>query len=54
MGALYRVVGAGQLSAGYRYTTYWNRVQHLPPLQGTTVANFGKFEQVWCQGGKCM
>jgi peptide/nickel transport system substrate-binding protein len=33
---------------------YWNRVQHWPPLQGTTVYNFGKFEQVWCQAGKCM
>jgi peptide/nickel transport system substrate-binding protein len=33
---------------------YWNRVQHWPPIQGTTVSNFGKFEQVWCQGGKCM
>ena len=33
---------------------YWNPVQHWPPLQGTTVSNFGKFEQVWCQGGKCM
>jgi peptide/nickel transport system substrate-binding protein len=33
---------------------YWNRVQQWPPLQGTTVYNFGKFEQVWCQGGKCM
>jgi peptide/nickel transport system substrate-binding protein len=33
---------------------YWNRVQQWPPLQGTTVSNFGKFEQVWCQGGKCM
>ena len=33
---------------------YWNRVQHWPPLQGTTVSNFGKFEQIWCQGGKCM
>jgi peptide/nickel transport system substrate-binding protein len=33
---------------------YWNRVQQWPPLQGTTVFNFGKFEQVWCQGGKCM
>jgi len=33
---------------------YWNRVQHWPPLQGTTVSNFGKFEQVWCQGGTCM
>ena len=33
---------------------YWNRVQHWPPLQGTTVFNFGKFEQVWCQGGRCM
>jgi peptide/nickel transport system substrate-binding protein len=33
---------------------YWNRVKQWPPLQGTTVSNFGKFEQVWCQGGKCM
>jgi len=33
---------------------YWNRVQHWPPLQGTTVSSFGKFEQVWCQGGRCM
>jgi ABC-type transport system substrate-binding protein len=33
---------------------YWNRVQHWPPLQGTTVYNFGKFEQVWCQAGRCM
>jgi peptide/nickel transport system substrate-binding protein len=33
---------------------YWNRVQHWPPLQGTTVYNFGKFEQVWCRGGRCM
>jgi peptide/nickel transport system substrate-binding protein len=33
---------------------YWNRVKHWPPLQGTTVYNFGKFEQVWCQGGRCM
>lgn len=33
---------------------YWNRVQKFPPLQGTTVYNYGKFEQVWCQGGKCM
>jgi peptide/nickel transport system substrate-binding protein len=33
---------------------YWNRVQQWPPIQGTTVYNFGKFEQVWCQGGKCM
>jgi peptide/nickel transport system substrate-binding protein len=33
---------------------YWNRVQNWPPLQGTTVYNFGKFEQVWCQGGLCM
>jgi len=29
-------------------------VQQWPPIQGTTVFNFGKFEQVWCQGGKCM
>jgi len=33
---------------------YWNRVQHWPPVHGTTVFNFGKFEQVWCQGSKCM
>jgi len=33
---------------------YWNRVKQWPPLQGTTVYNFGKFEQVWCQDGKCM
>jgi ABC-type transport system substrate-binding protein len=33
---------------------YWNRVKQWPPMQGTTVYNFGKFEQVWCQGGKCM
>jgi len=33
---------------------YWNRVQHWPPVQATTVFNFGKFEQVWCQGGQCM
>jgi predicted ATPase with chaperone activity len=28
--------------------------EQWPPLQGTTVYNFGKFEQVWCQGGRCM
>jgi peptide/nickel transport system substrate-binding protein len=33
---------------------YWNRVKQWPPVQGTTVFNFGKFERVWCQGGKCM
>jgi oligopeptide transport system substrate-binding protein len=33
---------------------YWNRVQKWPSIFGTTVYNFGKFEQVWCQGGKCM
>jgi peptide/nickel transport system substrate-binding protein len=33
---------------------YWNPVKQWPPIQGTTVYNFGKFEQVWCQGGKCM
>jgi len=33
---------------------YWNRVKQWPPMQGTTVYNFGKFEQVWCLGGKCM
>jgi ABC-type transport system substrate-binding protein len=33
---------------------YWNRVQHWPPVRATTVFNFGKFEQVWCQGGQCM
>jgi peptide/nickel transport system substrate-binding protein len=33
---------------------YWNRVQQWPPIMGTTVYNFGKFEQVWCQDGQCM
>jgi peptide/nickel transport system substrate-binding protein len=33
---------------------YWNRVQQWPPIHGTTVFNFGKFEQTWCRGGKCM
>jgi ABC-type transport system substrate-binding protein len=33
---------------------YWNRVKQWPPIQGTTVYNFGKLEQVWCQGGRCM
>jgi peptide/nickel transport system substrate-binding protein len=33
---------------------YWNRVKQWPPIVGTTVFNFGKFEQVSCQGGKCM
>jgi len=33
---------------------YWNRVKQWPSIHGTTVFNFGKFEQVWCQGGKCM
>lgn len=33
---------------------YWNRVKQWPPIQGTTVYNFGRFEQVWCQDGKCM
>src|SRR4030095_6477880 len=33
---------------------YWNRVKQWPPLQGTTVYNFGKFERVWCQDGRCM
>jgi len=33
---------------------YWNRVKQWPSLQGTTVYNFGKFERVWCQDGKCM
>src|SRR5438128_230899 len=33
---------------------YWNHVKQWPPVQGTTVYNFGKFEQVWCQSGKCM
>jgi peptide/nickel transport system substrate-binding protein len=33
---------------------YWNRVKQWPPVQGTTVYNFGKFEQVWCKDGKCM
>ncbi|MGE3536521.1 MAG: ABC transporter substrate-binding protein [Candidatus Tectimicrobiota bacterium] len=33
---------------------YWNRVKEWPSLQGTTVYNFGKFERVWCQDGRCM
>lgn len=33
---------------------YWDQVKQWPPIRGTTVYNFGKFEQVWCQGGKCM
>ncbi len=33
---------------------YWDRVKQWPPIRGTTVYNFGKFEQVWCQGGRCM
>lgn len=33
---------------------YWNRVKEWPPMRGTTVYNFGKFEKVWCQAGKCM
>ncbi len=33
---------------------YWNKVQNWPPLLGTTVYNYGKFEQVWCQGSRCM
>jgi peptide/nickel transport system substrate-binding protein len=33
---------------------YWNRVKNWPPLLGTTVYNYGKFEQVWCQSGQCM
>jgi ABC-type transport system substrate-binding protein len=33
---------------------YWNRVKQWPPIHGTTVFNFGKFEQIWCQDGKCM
>jgi peptide/nickel transport system substrate-binding protein len=33
---------------------YWNPVKQWPPIKGTTVYNFGKFEQVWCQKGKCM
>ena len=42
---------------GYYWTSsmgYWNRVQEWPPVAGTTVYNFGKFERVWCRGGKCM
>jgi peptide/nickel transport system substrate-binding protein len=33
---------------------YWNRVKNWPPLLATTVYNYGKFEQVWCQSGQCM
>src|SRR2546426_2908653 len=28
---------------------YWNRVKQWPPIHGTTVFNFGKFERVSCQ-----
>jgi peptide/nickel transport system substrate-binding protein len=33
---------------------YWNRLQKWPPIHGTTVYNYGRFEQVWCQDGRCM
>ena len=33
---------------------YWNRVPMATYYKVTTVYNFGKFERVWCQGGKCM
>lgn len=42
---------------GYYWTSsmgYWNRLQKFPPIAGTSVYNFGKLEQVWCKGGKCM
>ncbi len=33
---------------------YSNRVQNWPPLLGMTVYDYGIFEQVWCQDGRCM
>jgi peptide/nickel transport system substrate-binding protein len=33
---------------------YWNRLKDWPPVLGTTVYNFGRFERVWCQEGRCM
>jgi peptide/nickel transport system substrate-binding protein len=33
---------------------YWNRLHNWPAIGGTTVYNFGKFEHVWCQQGRCM
>jgi ABC-type transport system substrate-binding protein len=33
---------------------YWNRLQNWAPIHGTTVYNFGRLEQVWCQEGRCM
>jgi peptide/nickel transport system substrate-binding protein len=33
---------------------YWNHVKNWPPLSATTVYNYGKFERVWCQSGRCM
>jgi ABC-type transport system substrate-binding protein len=33
---------------------YWNRVQNWPPLLGMAVYNYGKFEHVLCQSGRCM
>lgn len=33
---------------------HWNRLQKWPPIHGTTVYNYGRFEQVWCQDGRCM
>jgi peptide/nickel transport system substrate-binding protein len=42
---------------GYHWKSsmgHWNRVKNWPPLLATTVYNYGKFEQVWCQSGQCM
>jgi ABC-type transport system substrate-binding protein len=33
---------------------YGNRVQNWPPLLGMAVYNYGEFELVWCQSGRCM
>ena len=34
---------------------HWDRLQKWPPpVLGTMVYSYGKFEQVWCKGGKCM
>jgi hypothetical protein len=32
----------------------WNRVKNWPLLPGTTMDNYGKCEEVWCQGDQCV
>ena len=39
---------------GNRLWATRNQVRNWPPLLGTTAYNYGKFEQVWCQSGRCM